>query len=96
MSRLVNAVTNKGYVYFDWNVDSNDAGGDGNNSNKIYNNVINGLSHNKTNIVLMHDSANHRGTVNALRDIIRYGKDNGYSFKAITNDTPVVRHGVNN
>ena len=96
MSRLVNAVTNKGYVYFDWNVDSNDAGGDTNNSNKIYNNVINGLSHNKTNIVLMHDSANHRGTVNALRDIIRYGKDNGYSFKAITNDTPVVRHGVNN
>ena len=96
MSRLVNAVTNKGYVYFDWNVDSNDAGGDGNNSNKIYNNVINGLSHNKTNIVLMHDSANHRSTVNALRDIIRYGKDNGYSFKAITNDTPVVRHGVNN
>lgn len=96
MSRLVNAVINKGYVYFDWNVDSNDAGGDGNNSNKIYNNVINGLSHNKTNIVLMHDSASHRGTVNALRDIIRYGKDNGYSFKAITNDTPVVRHGVNN
>lgn len=96
MSRLVNAVINKGYVYFDWNVDSNDAGGDGNNSNKIYNNVINGLSHNKTNIVLMHDSANHRGTVNALRDIIRYGKDNGYLFKAITNDTPVVRHGVNN
>ena len=75
MSRLVNAVINKGYVYFDWNVDSNDAGGDGNNSNKIYNNVINGLSHNKTNIVLMHDSASHRGTVNALRDIIRYGKD---------------------
>lgn len=96
MSRLVNAVINNGYVYFDWNVDSNDAGGDGNNSNKIYNNVINGLSHNKTNIVLMHDSASHRGTVNALRDIIRYGKDNGYSFKAITNDTPVVRHGVNN
>ena len=96
MSRLVNAVINKGYVYFDWNVDSNDAGGDTNNSNKIYNNVINGLSHNKTNIVLMHDSASHRGTVNALRDIIRYGKNNGYSFKAITNDTPVVRHGVNN
>ena len=96
MSRLVNDVTSRGYIYFDWNIDSNDAGGDGYNSNKIYNNVINGLSHNKTNIVLMHDSANHRSTVNALRDIIRYGKDNGYSFKAITNDTPVVRHGVNN
>ena len=63
---------------------------------KKYYNVINNVSHNRANVVLMHDSANHRGTVNALRDIIRYGKDNGYSFKAITNDTPVVRHGVNN
>lgn len=96
MSRLVNEVTNKGYVYYDWNVDSNDAGSDTNNSYKIYNNVINGLSHSKTNIVLMHDSASHKGTVNALRDIIKYGKDNGYSFKAITSDTPTVRHPVNN
>ena len=59
-------------------------------------NVINGLSHSKTNIVLMHDSNGHTSTVNALRDIIRYGKNNGYTFKAITSDTPIVRHGVNN
>lgn len=96
MSRLVNEVTNRGYVYYDWNVDSNDAGSDTNNSYKIYNNVINGLSHSKTNIVLMHDSASHSGTVNALRDIIKYGKDNGYSFKTITVSTPIVRHYVNN
>lgn len=96
MSRLVDAVTNKGYVYFDWNVDSNDAGGDGYNSNKIYNNVINGLSHNKTNVVLMHDSSSHASSADALRDIIKYGKNNGYSFKAISSNTPIVRHGVNN
>ena len=47
-------------------------------------------------IVLMHDSNGHTSTVNALRDIIRYGKNNGYTFKAITSDTPIVRHGVNN
>ncbi len=96
MSRLVNDVTNRGYIYFDWNIDSNDAGGDGYNSNKIYNNVINGLSHNKTNVVLMHDSSSHSSSADALRDIIKYGKNNGYSFKAISSNTPVVRHGVNN
>ena len=96
MSRLVNDVTNRGYIYFDWNIDSNDAGGDGYNSDKIYNNVINGLSHNKTNVVLMHDSSGHTSSADALRDIIKYGKNNGYSFKAISSNTPVVRHGVNN
>ena len=96
MSRLTNEVINRGYTYFDWNVDSNDAGGDGYNSNKIYNNVINGLSHSKTNIVLMHDSESHSASVDALRNIIKYGKNNGYTFKAITSDTPIVRHGVNN
>lgn len=96
MSRLVNDVTSRGYIYFDWNIDSNDAGGDGYNSNKIYNNVINGLSHNKTNVVLMHDSSSHASSADALRDIIKYGKNNGYSFKAISSNTPIVRHGVNN
>lgn len=96
MSYLTVEVVNRGYNYFDWNVDSNDAGSDINNSSNIYYNVINNVSHNRANVVLIHDSANHRATVNALSDIIRYGKNNGYTFKAITNDTPVVRHGVNN
>ena len=96
MSKLVNEVLNQGYVYYDWNVDSNDAGSDLKNSDKIYNNVIKSLSHSKTNVVLMHDSASHTATVNALKNIIKYGKNNGYSFKAITSDTPVVRHKVNN
>lgn len=96
MSYLANEVVQRGYTYFDWNVDSNDAGSDIYNSSSIYYNVVSGLSHNKTNVVLMHDSGGHSATVNALRNIIRYGKDNGYSFKAITENTPVVVHGVNN
>lgn len=96
MTYLTSEVLNRRYVYFDWNIDSNDAGGDIYNSNNIYNNVINGLSHNKVNVVLMHDSGGHSATVLALRDIIRYGKDNGYIFKAIDSGTPPIRHGVNN
>lgn len=96
MSYLTAQVVNRGYNYFDWNVDSNDAGSDINNSSNIYYNVINNVSHNRSNVVLMHDSANHRATVNALSDIIRYGKNNGYTFKAIDDNTPIIRHRVNN
>lgn len=96
MTYLTNEVVNRGYTYFDWNVDSNDAGSDIYNSTNIYYNVINHLSHDKTNVVLMHDSGSHSATVRTLRDIIRYGKENGYTFKAITESTPVITHGVNN
>ena len=96
MTQLTGEVLNRGYIYFDWNIDSNDAGSDIYNSGNIYYNVVNNLSHSKTNIVLMHDSAGHQATVNALRNIIQYGKSYGYSFEAITENTPVVAHGVNN
>ena len=96
MSYLTGEVENRGYTYFDWNVDSNDAGSDAYNSDNIYANVINHLSHSKTNIVLMHDSGGHTATVKALKNIIRTAKEYGYSFKAIDSSTPVVHHGVNN
>lgn len=95
MSILVNEVTSRGYKYFDWNIGSGDAGG-AKNSSDVYNNVISGLSHSKTNVVLMHDFENNYKTLNALRDIIVYGKAHGYSFSNITNETPQVKHSVNN
>lgn len=96
MTYLTSEVENRGYTYFDWNISSGDAGGDVYNSNNIYANVINNLSHSKTNVVLMHDSGGHTATVNALRNIIKTAKEYGYSFKAIDESTPVIHHGVNN
>ena len=93
MSTLTKEVINRGYHYFDWNVDSNDAGG-ANSSSAVYNNVIRGLSSSNLNVVLMHDIKSQ--TRDALRDIIKYGKENGFTFSKITMDTPMVRHGVNN
>lgn len=52
MSYLTVEVVNRGYNYFDWNVDSNDAGSDINNSSNIYYNVINNVSHSRANVVL--------------------------------------------
>ena len=94
MSTLSKEVLNRGYIYFDWNISSGDAGG-ARTKEDVYFNVVNNLYY-QNNIVLLHDFENNYKTLNALRDIIRYGKENGYEFKAITNDTPPSRHRVNN
>ena len=93
MSTLTSMVLERGYRYYDWNVDSKDAGG-ANTSSQVYYNVINSLSYNRGNVVLMHDIKYQ--TRDALRDIIRYAKDNGYTFAKIDMDTYMIRHGVNN
>lgn len=93
MSELTTMVLNRGYRYYDWNVDGNDAGG-ALSSQEVYSNVISNLSPNRMNVVLLHDVKDF--TKDAIRDIIRYGKKNGYTFKKIDMDTYMIRHGVNN
>ena len=93
MTELTNEVISRGYRYYDWNVDSNDAGS-AHSSQEVYQNVVNNLSPYRANMVLMHDIKTT--TKDAIRDIIRYGKNNGYTFKQIETNTYMVRHPVNN
>ncbi len=95
MTYLTLEVKKRGFIYFDWNISSGDAGG-AKNSNEVYHNVTSKLSKNKTNIVLMHDYENNYKTLNAIRDIIKFGKKNGYTFDVISDNTPYIRHQVNN
>jgi len=95
MTYLTKKVKESGYHYFDWNVDSRDAGG-AKNSDAVYNNVMKNLNPNRNNIVLMHDFANNNKTVDALERIIKDAKNKGYKFSNITYNTPMVTHGVNN
>ena len=93
MSTLTREVLNRGFKYYDWNVSSGDAGG-ASSSTEVYNNVVYGVKKNRSNIVLMHDIK--KITRDAIRSIIQYGKDNGYSFERITLDTEMVTQRVNN
>lgn len=93
MTTLTKDVISKGYHYFDWNIDSDDAGS-ARSSSAVYNNVIRNLSKNKANVILMHDIKTQ--TRDALTNIIKFGKNNGYTFAKITMDTPMVTHRVNN
>ena len=95
MTELTQIVLDSGYKYFDWNVSSEDAGS-AKNSEDVYNYVINYLQPERDNVVLMHDFSNNYKTIDVLADIIDYGKENGYIFKAIDENTPMVTHHVNN
>ena len=85
----------RGFTYFDWNVSSDDATKHS-DEGSIYSKVMKGCKGRTSAVVLMHDSAGHEATADALKNIIAYGKEYGYSFKTITSDTPVVTHRVNN
>ena len=98
MTEAVARVTEEGYIYVDWNIDSNDAGTDEYNSEQIYNNVIQGLEAGRTNVVLMHDSSTKQATVDSLSNIIDYCIQNGYDFQTITETSNIEssKHHVNN
>ena len=93
MSTLTKDLLNKGYQYYDWNVDSGDASF-ANSSTKLYNNVINNLSHDKYNVILMHDTKTY--TRDALSKIIDYALSNGYSFDSIDINSMPIRQKLNN
>lgn len=94
MTRITEILTHNDFYYYDWNIDSMDASGRI-DENQIYNNVITHLK-SGTNIILMHDSATKMTTVAALRNIIKYGKEGGYTFAKITKKTPQIHHHINN
>ena len=92
VSEVANKMTELGYVYFDWNVSSNDAGGA--NSTQIYNNVVNGVESCKNCVVLMHDIK--LTTANALDNILNTLTNKGYQFAALSVDSPTAHHRINN
>lgn len=95
MTQAVSRIEKDGYIYFDWNVDSQDAGG-AFTAEEIYNNVIFGIRKGKTNVVLMHDAYGKDKTLEALPRIIQYCLDNDYTLEAITEKTTPVHHNVAN
>ena len=94
MKTLRDEVGLRGFTYYDWNVDSNDAGTCAKKSTTdkktcVYSNVVNNLSKSRPNMVLMHDIKDY--TANSVDDIIKYGKEKGYVFLPIDDTTAQVK-----
>lgn len=95
MSRLVDAVQAKGYQYFDWNVDSTDASGNGVPVSTLVANATAGIGMDDV-VILMHDTDAKSTTVEALPQIIQAYKDAGYIFRPLDTQSNPVHHGVQN
>lgn len=85
MTRLTQIVTDYGLQYFDWNVNSQDAGG-AKTAEQVYWNVINGVKQNQYSVVLQHDI--HGFSVDAVERIIQWGLANGYTFLPLEPSSP--------
>ena len=95
MTDLTKELLNRGFKYYDWNICAEDAGS-AKNANDVYNYVVKYLSKKHGNMVLMHDFASNKKGLEALPKIIKYAKQNGYTFEAINDDTPMFAQHVNN
>lgn len=92
MSRLVSEVQERGYQYYDWNLDTGDAAGcskeeiEANATTDKVNQIM----------LLAHDTNAKDATVEALPYILEYYTNLGYKFKAIDRDSVICHHGVQN
>ena len=93
MSRLAQYLTDMGYVYFDWNVASGDAGGT-TSTYQIVDNVASGCLEQNVNIVLQHDIKGF--SVDAVASIINWGRNHGYTFKALDESSYGAHHSLAN
>jgi peptidoglycan/xylan/chitin deacetylase (PgdA/CDA1 family) len=93
MTRLAQALGEKGFYYFDWNVSSGDAGLV-DTRDEVFNNVIQGINGRSASVVLQHDS--HWYSVQAVEKIIVWGLVNGYTFLPMNENSPGCHHRIRN
>ena len=93
MTRLTKALHDMGYQYYDWNVDSYDAGG-AKDADSVVELVKRGVQEQNISIVLQHDIK--KFSVDAVEDIIKWGLRNGYRFLPLDPTSPNAHHGVQN
>ena len=81
---IAEEMNRRGYIYYDWNVDSGDAV-PGTTAEGIYQNVISQTSRYDKAIVLMHNSSAKKDTLAQLPRIIEKLQSMGYRFAALDN-----------
>ncbi|WP_053982410.1 polysaccharide deacetylase family protein [Niameybacter massiliensis] len=91
MDKIIPAVTQAGYVYYDWNVDSQDAAKGLQDTQVIVNSVLNQAKYNDNAVILMHDAAAKTTTVEALPQIVEGLKQQGFVFEALSTESEPVK-----
>ncbi len=92
MSKLVAEVEARGFTYYDWSINSGDAG-QTTDTNVVYERTVNALR-DGDNVILQHDIKGF--SVAAVERIIEYGLSHGFRFATLSKDSYTAHHGVNN
>jgi len=84
---VIAEMNRRGFVYYDWNVDSNDANDA--NWSQMYFSVLEDVSNVNRAVILFHDGPGRSNTVTVIEDIIKalLADPRGFTFSTITRDT---------
>ena len=88
--QLIAEMTRRGFVFFDWNVNSDDNGDNQEDWEAIVQDVSNDIKDYDQAIVLMHDSEDNSSTARAVKYMLNYLGKNGYYFENIKSTTVPV------
>ena len=93
MTRLAGELGEMSYRYFDWDVCSGDAG-ETTNTDTVAANIISGCKGRSCAVVLQHDIKDF--SVAAVEQVLQWGLENGYAFRALDLSSPAAHHGIAN
>ena len=94
---LISEMTRRGFVFFDWNVNSDDNGDNQEDWEAIVQDVAEDVKDYDQAIVLMHDASDNSSTARAVKYMLNYLGKNGYYFANIKSTTiPVTFDYFNN
>ncbi|MFJ9382587.1 polysaccharide deacetylase family protein [Peribacillus sp. NPDC101481] len=88
---ILQQLKDKGYIYFDWSIDSTDGFSPSISERQIITAVQKGTKDQKHVNILLHDINSMKNTVKALPDIIEFLKKEGYTFDTIDETTPKMQ-----
>lgn len=79
---IVSDLKRKGYVYFDWNASSGDAGGQ-NSPDGIYQSAMAGVHLHRISVVLFHNTSAKRATLQQMPRFLETLKEEGYTCRVL-------------
>ncbi|MGN9160908.1 polysaccharide deacetylase family protein [Clostridium sulfidigenes] len=88
---IFKALKDRGYTYFDWNVDSSDATKVTLDEKSIIKSVLDGSSNVNTANILMHDTNFKYTTLDAMPKILEGLKAQGYVFRPLNHNSADIR-----
>ena len=92
VTNVAKKMTELGYYYYDWNVDSEDVSNT--DPVKIKNNVLKGIEKHDASVVLLHDIK--KANIESVDMIIKEGLEKGYTFLPLDINSPTAHHSINN